>query len=278
MTKFKAMIDAESASSLIEQGDVVVVDCRFYLEDEDAGRIAYELGHIPTAQYVHLNKDLSDLTVAGGGRHPLPSEQDMVELFGRLGIYEGKQVIVYDDANGAAAARFWWMLRYLGHDQVAVLDGGFPAWKAAGLSVVSGIEHNKPEQFTARPRPEMLITMQEIDQTKLLIDSRASERYRGEYEPIDPVAGHIPGAVNLHYQSNYDENGRFLPPAVLHRRFRKLLGDVPAEETGFYCGSGVTACNNLLALVYAGLGDGRLYAGSWSQWSGDPQNPVAVEE
>ncbi|MFN2106280.1 MAG: sulfurtransferase [Candidatus Promineifilaceae bacterium] len=278
MEYFDTIINLQQAAALIENDNPVVVDCRFYLEDVDRGRTAYEAGHIPTAQYAHVNEDLSDLSIPDAGRHPLLSEGDMVNLFGRLGITTGRQVIVYDDTNGAGAARLWWMLRYMSHDRVAVLDGGFPAWKEAGLPLVAGIERREAAIFVGRPRQEMLVEMEDITGVTLLVDSRAPERFRGEIEPIDPVAGHIPGAINRFHKLNFDENGRILPDAVLRRHFEEILGQVPASEATFYCGSGVTACNNLLALAHAGLGDGRLYAGSWSQWCSDPQNPIVVEQ
>lgn len=275
---FNTVVDAKTLSELLAAGGVVVVDCRFYLDNEDAGRQAYKLGHIPTAQYVHLNEDLSDLTIGGNGRHPLPSEESMSLLFGRLGISDGKQVVVYDDANGAAAARLWWMLRYMGHEKVAVLDGGLPAWKAAGFTLVPGVEENAPLNFVGQARADLLVQMSDVGSEGVPIDSRLPERYRGEMEPIDPVAGHIPGARNHPYHKNYDSDGRLLAASVLRQQFEQVLDGVPAGETTFYCGSGVTACNNLLALAYSGLGDGRLYVGSWSQWCGEPQNPIAVGE
>ena len=278
METFETIINLQQAAALIENDSPVVVDCRFYLEDVDRGRAAYEAGHIPTAQYAHVNEDLSDLSIPGAGRHPLPSEGDMVDLFGRMGIASGKQVIVYDDTNGAGASRLWWMLRYMGHDQVAVLDGGFPAWRDAGLSLIVGIERGEAATFIGRPRREMLVERKDIGSETILVDSRAPERFRGETEPIDPVAGHMPGAINRFHKLNFDENGRILPDTELRRQFDDILGEVPATDATFYCGSGVTACNNLLALAHAGLGDGRLYAGSWSQWCGDPRNPIVVEE
>lgn len=275
---FNTVIDAITLAELLAASGVVVIDCRFYLGNEDAGRQAYELGHIPTAQYVHLNEDLSDLSIRGNGRHPLPSEESMSLLFGRLGISAGKQVVVYDDTNGAAAARLWWMLRYMGHEKVAVLDGGLPAWIAAGFSLVPGVEENTPLDFVGHVRADLLVQMSDVGSEGVLIDSRLPERYRGEMEPIDPVAGHIPGARNHSYHKNYDSDGRLLAPSDLRQQFEQVLGGVPAEETTFYCGSGVTACNNLLALAYSDLGDGRLYVGSWSQWCGEPQNPIAAGE
>jgi thiosulfate/3-mercaptopyruvate sulfurtransferase len=278
MTFFFNNIEVQSLADILDSGEVVIVDCRFFLGEEDAGIKAYLEGHIPTAQYAHLNKDLSGPLLPRSGRHPLPSADDMIRLFSQLGISSGIQVVTYDDANGIAASRLWWMLRYMGHDEVAVLNGGMPAWKAACLPVVSRIERNDPAIFTGQMRPELLVQMEDVSSARLIVDSRLPERYRGEIEPIDPVAGHIPGAINYFYQTNFDKNGRLLPPSKIRKQFEELLGEIPPTETTFYCGSGVTACNNLLALAYSGLGDGKHYVGSWSEWSGEPLNPIAVGE
>jgi thiosulfate/3-mercaptopyruvate sulfurtransferase len=274
MSSETPVIEVKTLADRLVDDEIIIVDCRFYLEDEDAGRKAYEDGHIPTAQYAHLNDDLSGPLTPGSGRHPLLDEASMKFLFGKLGISTGKQVVAYDDTNGVAASRLWWMLRYMGHDHVAVLNGGMPAWKSAGLPLVSGVEKKDPVIFFSHPRPELLVLMKDIESERLLIDSRMPERYRGEFEPIDPVAGHIPGAINYFYQNNYDQDGYLLPPYVIRSRFEELLGDIPPSEATFYCGSGVTACNNLLALAYAGLGDGKHYVGSWSEWCRNPFNPV----
>lgn len=272
------IIEVQTLIDRLAVDDLIIVDCRYYLGDDDAGRQAYEEGHIPTAQYAHLNDDLSGPLTPDSGRHPLPEETSMRFLFGELGISSGKYVVTYDDTNGVAASRLWWMLRYMGHDQVSVLNGGMPAWKAAGLPLVPGVEKKEPAKFLGQPRPELLVLMKDIHSERMLIDSRMPERYRGEIEPIDPVAGHIPGAINFFYQNNYDEDGHFLPPSVIRRQFDQLLGDIPPSEVTFYCGSGVTACNNLLALAYAGLGDGKHYVGSWSEWCRNPKNPIVIGE
>ena len=193
-----------------------------------------------------------------------------------MGIGEGKQVVAYDNASGAYAARLWWLLRYMGHDAVAVLDGGWAAWQAAGFPVSRGVEVQTAVSFKGEPRTEWLLTADAVPSAPLLVDSRAAPRYRGELEPLDPVAGHIPGAQNYFYQDNWDKNGRYLPAAQLNTQLGVVLGETNAEEAVFYCGSGVTACVNLLALAHAGLGNGRLYAGSWSDWCSDPTRPIAV--
>jgi thiosulfate/3-mercaptopyruvate sulfurtransferase len=278
MVFYNDIIEVAPLAALLTDDQVVIVDCRFYLGEEDAGRLSYEEGHIPSAQYVHLNNDLCKPLYPGSGRHPLPSIDDMIRLFSRLGVSANTQVVAYDDANGIAASRLWWMLRYMGHDKVAVLNGGMPAWKAAGLPLVSGIEIKDPLIFTGNPRFELLVQMKDVQSVQRLVDSRLPERYRGEIEPIDSIAGHIPEAVNFYYKKNYDQDGRFLPPSLIRKQFEKLLGDLPPSEVAFYCGSGVTACNNLLALAYSGLGDGKHYVGSWSEWSSNPSNPIALGE
>jgi thiosulfate/3-mercaptopyruvate sulfurtransferase len=253
----------------------VIVDCRFSLADTGAGYRAYQEGHIPNAVYAHLDDDLSGPPVTNQGRHPMPTPAALIELFGRLSINNQRQVVVYDDANGAIASRLWWMLRYMKHEAVAVLDGGWQAWLAAGLPTQAGVNQPAPALFQGEPRSDLLVTADQLSEASLLVDSRDGPRYRGEQEPIDPVAGHIPGAVNYFYQQNWTEDGRYRPVAEMTEQLKELLGDSPAGDTVFYCGSGVTACVNLLAMAHAGLGDGRLYGGSWSDWIHDPARPIA---
>jgi thiosulfate/3-mercaptopyruvate sulfurtransferase len=273
---FKTLVDAETVSDHLSDPSWVIVDCRFDLADTEAGWAAYEKAHIPGAVYAHLDDDLSGPPLTDKGRHPLPSPAALTRLFGRLGIDESKQVVVYDDANGAYAARLWWMLRYMGHEAAAVLDGGWPAWKTAGLPTKAGEEENETAVFIGSPRLEWLVTIEEVASVPLLIDARSRDRYAGIHEPLDPRPGHIPGAVNFYFGENWGKDGRYLPPDELRARLEKLLGDTPPDEATFYCGSGVSACVNLLALALAGLGDGRLYVGSWSEWSSDPERPAAV--
>lgn len=272
------MIEGEVLEQNIERDDWVVVDCRFSLADTEGGRQAYEKGHIPGAVYAHLDDDLCGPPITDHGRHPLPIPEAMVAQFGRMGIDRTTQVVVYDDANGAIASRLWWMLRYMGHDAASVLNGGWQAWQEAGFPTRSGVELNIPARFAGTAREGWLVTLNDLDGLPLLVDSRAPERYRGELEPIDIKAGHIPGAVNFFYQLNWDGNGRYLPPDLLKERLEQFLGETAVEETTFYCGSGVTACANLLALAYAELGDGKLYVGSWSEWCRDPLRPVVKGE
>lgn len=266
---YSTVIDVATLFERLGDPAWVIVDCRFDLADTAAGETAYEASHIPGAVYAHLDRDLSgpkDPT-GRGGRHPLPSPGRMTTVFGRLGIHEGAQVVAYDDVSGHYAARLWWMLRAMGHDAVAVLDGGWPAWQAAGLPVAGGRDVPAERLYTGALALDRRAEMDEAAAAPLLVDSRAPERYRGEVEPIDPVAGHIPGAVNRPYAANWTPEGRWRSPQELLADFLELVGDTPPEESVFYCGSGVSACVNLLAMARAGLPMGRLYVGSWSEWS-----------
>jgi len=273
---FTTLISPELLAEHLHDPDWVAVDCRFSLADTEAGRRAYGESHIPGAAYAHLDEDLSGPPVTDHGRHPLPSPQKLAMLFARLGVGQGVQVAVYDDANGMVAARLWWMLRYMGHTAAAVLDGGWQGWLAAGLPARGGWETIAPRQFTGSPRRSWLALLDEVAAAPLLVDSRAPARYRGQEEPIDPAAGHIPGAVNFFYQRHWGADGRYLPPEKIRENLQALLAGQPAADAVFYCGSGVSACVNLLAMVYAGLGDGRLYAGSWSEWCADPERETAA--
>jgi thiosulfate/3-mercaptopyruvate sulfurtransferase len=273
---FRTLIDVETVADHLADLSWVIVDCRFDLADAEAGWEAYEAAHIPGAVYAHLDEDLSGPPLTDKGRHPLPSPAALTRLFGRLGIDQGKQVVVYDNANGVFAARLWWMLRYMGHEAVAVLDGGWPAWAAAGLPTQAGEEENETAVFTGAPRRDWLVTIEAVDSLPLLVDARSPERYAGAEEPLDPRPGHIPGAVNFFFSETWGKNGRYLPPNELRAKLEDLLGDMPADKATFYCGSGVSACVNLLALAHVGLGDGRLYVGSWSEWSADPERPAVV--
>ena len=273
---FTTLIDVQRLSEHYEDLNWVIVDCRFSLADTTAGRTAYEKAHIPGAVYAHLDDDLSGPPVTDRGRHPLPTPSALTKMFGRLGISADTQVIAYDDVNGMVASRLWWMLRYMGHTAVAVLDGGWQSWQAADLPTFGGVEFNAPAVFTGSPQHSWLVQVGEIPAVSLLVDSRGAERYRGEVEMIDKKAGHIPGAVNYFYQQNWGEDGRYLPANQIRQQMSQLLGNTPPHEAVFYCGSGVSACANLLALAHAGLGNARLYVGSWSEWSGDDKRPIAV--
>jgi thiosulfate/3-mercaptopyruvate sulfurtransferase len=276
MTEFTTLIEPHELAELLESGAVVVVDCRYYLEDADAAYQAYRRGHIPGAVYVHLSSDLSGPPLTDRGRHPLPSPEALNDLFARLGISQTMQVVAYDDGSGIAAARLWWLLNFMGHERAAVLNGGLPAWISSGFQLGTGIERNPKTRFEGSPQWDRLVVMDDVKFARLLVDSRSPERYLGESEFLDPVAGHIPEAVNYYHGLNLSDTGEFLPRQRLREQFADLLGETAAEETVFYCGSGVTACNNLLALLHAGYGHARLYVGSWSEWCRDPDNPVVT--
>lgn len=264
---FTTLIEVSELAANLNGDDLIVVDCRFNLGDTAAGESAYLKEHIAGAVYAHLGQDLSGAPFTDKGRHPMLSSDGMNGLFGRLGISASTQVVAYDDMRGAVASRLWWMLQHMGHTNAAVLNGGWQAWKAAGLPTSAGEESNPATIYSGIPGQTTLITIDDVPGQALLIDSRAAARYRGEEEPIDPVAGHIPGAVNYPFANNFGEDGRFLSDTDLKSRFDELLKEQAPSETTFYCGSGVTACANILALAHAGLGFARLYGGSWSEWS-----------
>lgn len=262
---------------------LVIVDCRFSLEDHQLGRKNYLERHIPGAVYAHLDEDLCSPVIPGvTGRHPMPSAEALTDRLEDWGIDSSSKVVAYDDAGGAmAAARFWWLLGWLGHYAVSVLDGGWGAWLKSGEPTRGGQEVRASSSFIPRIKHSILAETAEIvnrldDPGLLLVDSREIARYRGEVEPIDPVAGHIPGAIVSPHMDVLDENGHFLPADQLRDHFKQILGATPAKNTVFYCGSGVTAVQNILALAHAGLGNARLYAGSWSEWITDPDRPVAT--
>lgn len=282
------MIDAVTLARLIgaaeTAGDagVAIIDCRFDLAAPAAGAQAYLSGHIPGARYADLNRDLSAPIAPGTGRHPLPAPAGFAAWVGARGVGNATQVVAYDAGSGAFAARLWWILRWLGHCAVAVLDGGYAAWLSAGGAVRAHEEIAAAGRiFTPRPDPATAVTgaqVQEMlhDPRRLLIDARAPERYAGIIEPLDSVAGHVPGARNYPFGLNLDAHGRFLPSAELRRRWLAVLGRTAPADAVAMCGSGVTACHNLLALEAAGLTGAKLYAGSWSEWIADPGRPVAT--
>lgn len=260
--------------------DWIIVDCRFSLADTDAGATAYRHGHIANAHYAHLDKDLSSAITDFTGRHPLPDFTLLAKKLGDWGITNTSQVVVYDDAGGAFAGRLWWLLRCMGHDKVAVLDGGIKHWQKLGFPVTTVLPHVKPAIFRPYLNESAWLTALQVQnalarKTICLIDARTPERYRGEQEPIDPVAGHIPGALNRAFQLNLDSNGLFLPAETLREQFKRLIAANAAEQVVHYCGSGVTACHNLLAMEHAGLTGSKLYAGSWSEWIRSKNRAVA---
>jgi len=261
--------------------DWVVVDCRFDLKDENWGRTEYRRGHVPGAVYAHLNDDLSGDRSGPQGRHPVPAPGVLAATLGRLGIGDGMQVVVYDQDAGMYASRLWWSLRYLGHDAVAVLDGGWARWAQLGLPAQDGDESRPPATFTPSPRSHLRVDLDAVLGTvrseggrRLLVDARTPERFEGREETIDKRAGHIPGAANHFYRMNLAPDGTMLPAAELKARFAALLGDRAPGDVVMYCGSGVTACHNLLAMEHAGLHGAPLYPGSWSEWSDDATRPI----
>jgi thiosulfate/3-mercaptopyruvate sulfurtransferase len=275
------MIHTTIVSTEIVQANLAswaVVDCRFDLRDEEWGRQQYRTAHIPGAVYVSLNDDLAGQRTALTGRHPLPSIEALAQLFSRLGIDNDTQVVAYDD-SGLYAGRLWWSLRYLGHDAVAVLDGGWTKWLRESRPTRDGDEARTPRTFLPHPRPDMTVAIDDVvaglgAADALLIDARGPERYEGRSEPLDAVAGHIPGAANHFYRWNLTDDGTLRPADELRAAYTALLGERSPEQTIAYCGSGVSACHNLLAMEHAGLRGARLYVGSWSEWSRDPARPV----
>lgn len=257
---------------------LVIVDCRFALADPTAGRKAYDAGHLPNAHFADLEQDLSGPVIKGvTGRHPLPSTGSLDALFSRWGLTQASSVVVYDDNGGAMAARLWWLLRWAGLRHIALLDGGFKAWQAAGLPITTALPNTTTSTDFLGTYPADALISAEALHAQLdhccLIDARAEPRFRGEVEPIDPVAGHIPGARCVSYEQNLDTEGRFLPHADLRQRFAFLQD---ARNPVAYCGSGVTACHNLFAIHLCGLPLPRLYAGSWSEWITDSSRPIAI--
>jgi thiosulfate/3-mercaptopyruvate sulfurtransferase len=275
---YRTLISTGVLASHLHEG-WAIVDCRYDLQNESWGRDQYRVAHVPGATYASLGEDLAAPRTGRNGRHPLPSIEALAETFGRLGISRDVQVIAYDQDTGAYASRLWWSLRYLGHDPVAVLDGGWAKWTREGQPTTSGDERRPPTTFTPDPRPEMGLTVEQVaarlgDPSRLLVDARAPERFEGRAEPIDRAAGHIPGAVNRFFRSNLADDGTMLASSVLRESFMSLLNGRDPSAAVMYCGSGVTACQNLLAMEHAGLPGARLYVGSWSEWSADPAHPT----
>lgn len=278
---YTTLIPTTELAGQLDNPDWVVVDVRFVLRQPDQGERGYLAGHIPGAVYAHLDRDLSSPPIPGKtGRHPLPPLDAITITLGNWGIDDRSQVIVYDDAGGMMAGRLWWMLRFLGHDAVALLDGGWPRWLQEGRPVRSGNEERSPRQFTANPQPHLVVTAQEIearlgDPALRLLDARTADRFRGENETLDPIGGHIPGAISAPYMANLGVEGLMLPADQLRTRYEQLLDGVPPEQAIVYCGSGVSAAHNVLAMQYAGLTMPRLYVGSWSDWVSDEIRSVA---
>lgn len=260
-------------------GSWVLVDCRYDLKDHAWGRGQYLAGHVPGAVYASLSADLSSPPSGTNGRHPLPCAEDMEATFGRLGIAPGTQVAVYDQDAGSYASRLWWMLRYMGHDAAAVVDGGWARWVREGRPVRAGEETRPAAVFRGERRKDLRVLVDQVERMVgnpdvLLVDARGPDRFEGANEPLDRTPGHIPGAVNHFYRRNVTDEGVMRPPDELRRQFEDTLRGRRPDQVVMYCGSGVTACHNLLAMEHAGLRGTKLYAGSWSEWSSDPERPV----
>ena len=284
MKTYATLISTAQLARHLKTPNWAIIDCRFMLAAPERSEENYLHAHIPGAVYAHLDRDLSSPILPGvTGRHPWPSIEQAVATCSRLGIDADCQVVAYDDAGGAlAAVRLWWMLRWLGHAAVAVLDGGWQKWLGEGRPVKTGRETRPARTFTVQQlRPELIVSAAQVeamrgDPASRVIDARAADRYRGENETIDAVAGHIPGATNAPYQENLAKDGTFLPKSQLKARYLAALDGVPPEKTAFYCGSGVTAIHDLLAIQHAGLGEAGLYAGSWSEWIAPRTRPIAA--
>lgn len=279
MTRWDTLVQAEELAAALGREDLAIVDCRFSLADTQAGERAYAQAHLPGAAYAHLDRDLSDHAKPGQGRHPWPDAADFTAKLGAWGIGPQTQVVAYDDADGAYAARFWFLLQALGHDRAAVLDGGWARWNALGLPVEKDIPTPARAHYAAAFDTDRLFDAERVqahlDAGGLLVDARAAERFRGETEPLDRVAGHVPGARNRPYALNLAD-GRFKPREQLAREFRELLQEQDPRDMVAMCGSGVTACHHLLAMAYAGLPGAKLFTGSWSGWISDPARRVAT--
>ena len=275
-----SLISTQIAQDNLDNPKWRYFDCRYELTAPEKKEAEYLVSHIPGAFYVHMSRDLSASHVVGKtGRHPLPSENDLIIKFSKMGIDNSMQVAIYDDAWGSYAARFWWMLRWLGHDSVAVIDGGWSSWIKEERPVSKELPTPEAKRFIASPRRKWTVTADEIDKNlnnpkTCLLDARSLQRFKGENENIDPVAGHIPSALSAPFTDNLDEKGKWKSSSELRQKFENLLNGSPAKEAVSYCGSGITACHNILAIYHAGLGNSLLYPGSWSEWITNPDRPI----
>lgn len=281
MPGWTTLVQAETLAVALQRHDLAVLDCRHSLADPDAGAREFMAGHLPGAQFAHLDADLSRHSGdPSDGRHPWPQAQAFTDRLGQWGITPQTQVVAYDHGDGAFAARLWCLLHLLGHEKVAVLEGGWMRWTSLGLPVETAVHPRTPAHYPARDFDQSRLldavaVQRHLDGGGCLIDARAAARFRGDEEPIDRLAGHVPGAVNLPYAQNLDGQ-TFKPPAQLAAQFRQVLGDCAPDEAVVMCGSGVSACHHLLAMERAGLHGAALYTGSWSGWIGDRSRPVAT--
>ena len=279
MTTFTTLISTEDLARHLADPSFVVVDCRHNLVDVNAGERAYATAHLPSARFLHIDRDLSGTKTGANGRHPLPEVAALAVTLGRIGIDSSRQVVAYDQNSGMWASRLWWLLKWLGHDAVAVLDGGLDKWAKEHRALTAEVPVPRPSRFVAKP-PAPIASADEIlqhldDGALTVLDARAPERYRGDIEPIDPVAGHIPGAINRSSSENLGPQGTFKPAELLRAEFEARLAGVSPSRIVHQCGSGITACHNILAMAIAGMPGSRLYPGSWSEWCADPARPVA---
>lgn len=276
---YTTLVDAATLAAHLDDPDWVIVDVRHQLADTAYGARVYAENHIPGAVFLHCDRDLSGPTTGVNGRHPLPDPEKLARRLGEIGIGPDTQVVVYDDAQSMIAGRLWWLLRWLGHDRVAVLDGGLQAWNAANGTLTQQVPLTRPANFVAKICDRCV----DVDYVQAflatsrmhLVDARSPDRYRGENETIDPVAGHIPGAVNRFFYDNLQADGRFKPAAQLRTEWLAVLAGALPEQVVHQCGSGISACHNVLAMEIAGLSGSRLYAGSWSEWCANRERPVA---
>lgn len=279
---YSSIISSDILYQHLDDPDWRIIDCRFNLQAPDQGRGLYAIEHIPNAIYAHLDEDLSSPVTENTGRHPLPDVETLKAKLGRWGIGAQTQVLAYDDAGGSYAARLWWLLHWLGHTNAAVLDGGFSIWKKQGLPTTAEPPRVTPTVFAGKPDSGMLTSADELQHqlnqgAVCLVDVRDPERFDGKQEPIDNVAGHIPGAINIPWKHTIDDNSLFLPKGQLFDQYKSLLNTRSADELTFMCGSGVTACHSLVVLAYLGVSGAKLYAGSWSEWIRDPARPVTTD-
>jgi len=280
---YQSLISVDQLNRLARENEraVVVLDASHDLFDPAFGRSAYESGHLPGAQFVALDQDMGGHKTGHNGRHPLPTREQVVEVMRRLGVNDDQQVVVYDQCEGSFASRVWWTLRWMGHHQVAVLDGGLKAWQANGGPLSQVCTALPAGNFSDRGQGMPTVTYEEVlknvsAQERLVMDARAEDRFRGENETLDPIGGHIPGAVNRFYKHNLNADGTFKTPEQLKAEFEAMIGQRPADNLIMQCGSGVSACHNLLVLDMLGLGLAPLYIGSWSEWCSREDSPIAT--
>ena len=284
MADNRILLVAKELAARLGDSHLAVIDCRFDLADPGAGQRQYEAAHIPGAVFLDLDEDLASPVTRDTGRHPLPEPAAIAAKLGECGISNSDNIVVYDGGNGSLAARAWWILRWLGHDAVRLLDGGFAHWQALGLPTEAGETRQEPVVFHGRPHPGLVLTTGELEANQQtiheyrLLDARDRTRFNGEQEPIDPVAGHIPGAISMPFTDFLRPDGTWLPLESRSQRLRKVLGSDPEMAWSVMCGSGVTACHLAISGLEAGYCEPRVYVGSWSEWIRDPDRPIATAD